>query len=87
MDLGREAQVRGPSLGWRVLVHSSEPSGFVGVQLTSLTASVRIWMIFSWGVATTLCPLISMMRCPTRMPPRSAMPPRIRLQIWERGVL
>lgn len=51
-------------------------------QFTSLTACVRIWMIFSCGVATTLCPLISMMRCPTRMPPLSAMPPRIRLQIW-----
>ena len=42
-------------------------------------------MIFSWGVATTLCPLISMMRCPTRTPPLSAMPPRIRLQIWGAG--
>lgn len=56
-----------------------------GVCLTSLTACVRIWMIFSCGVATTLCPLISMMRCPTRMPPFSAMPPRIRLQIWGAG--
>lgn len=85
--LGREAEIRDPSLGWRVLLHSSEPSGSTGAQLTSLTASVRIWMIFSCGVATTLCPLISMMRCPTRMPPRSAMPPRIRLQIWEQGML
>lgn len=52
--------------------------------LTSPTALVRIWMILSCGVATTLCVLISMMRWPTRMPPRSAMPPRIRLQICKR---
>jgi len=52
--------------------------------LTSPTALVRIWMILSCGVATTLCVLISMMRWPTRMPPRSAMPPRIRLQICNR---
>lgn len=39
-------------------------------------------MMRACGMATTLCPLISMMRCPTRMPPRSAMPPRRRLQIW-----
>ena len=39
-------------------------------------------MMRACGVATTLCPLISMMRCPTRTPPRSAMPPRRRLQTW-----
>jgi hypothetical protein len=32
-------------------------------------------------VVTTLWPFISMMRWPTLTPPRSAMPPRIRLQI------
>lgn len=52
--------------------------------LTSPTALVRIWMILSCGVATTLCPFISMMRWPTRMPPLSAIPPRIRLQICNR---
>lgn len=51
--------------------------------LTSPTAFERMWTIFSWGVATTLCPLISMMRWPTRTPPRSAIPPLIRLQIWK----
>lgn len=49
---------------------------------TSMWASVSSSMMRAWGVATTLCPLISMMRCPTRTPPRSAMPPRRRLQIW-----
>lgn len=49
--------------------------------LTSPMALDKIWMILSCGVATTLCPFISMMRCPTRMPPLSAMPPLIRLQI------
>lgn len=52
--------------------------------LTSPTALVKVWMILSCGVATTLCPFISMIRCPTRMPPLSAMPPRIRLQICHR---
>lgn len=42
-----------------------------------------MWTIFSCGVATTLCPLISMIRCPTRTPPLSAIPPRIRLQICQ----
>lgn len=49
--------------------------------LTSPTALDRMCTIFSWGVATTLWPLISMMRWPTRTPPRSAIPPLIRLQI------
>lgn len=49
--------------------------------LTSPTALDRMWTIFSWGVATTLWLLISMMRWPTLTPPRSAIPPRIRLQI------
>lgn len=49
--------------------------------LTSPTELDRAWTIFSWAVATTLCPLISMMRWPTRTPPRSAMPPLMRLQI------
>lgn len=53
----------------------------------SPTAFVRIWMILSCGVATTLCPLISMMRCPTRIPPLSAIPPRIRLQIMPSSTL
>lgn len=53
--------------------------------LTSPTAFDRMWTIFSWGVATTLWLLISMMRCPTLTPPRSAMPPRIRLQICRGG--
>jgi len=85
--------------GWRVLGQSCEPGPLraqpqpprdpghrpARAPLTSLTACVSSWMIFSCGVATTLCPLISMMRCPTRMPPFSAMPPRIRLQIWGAG--
>lgn len=50
--------------------------------LTSPTETDRVWTIFSCAIATTLWPLISMIRCPTRTPPRSAMPPRIRLQIW-----
>lgn len=52
---------------------------------TSTWASVSSSMMRACGVATTLCPLISMMRCPTRTPPRSAMPPRRRLQIWSGG--
>lgn len=48
---------------------------------TSTCASVSSSMMRACGVATTLCPLISMMRWPTRTPPRSAMPPRRRLQI------
>lgn len=54
-----------------------------GPSLTSPTALERMWTIFSCGVATTLCPLISMMRCPTRTPPLSAIPPRMRLQICQ----
>lgn len=50
---------------------------------TSVWASVSSSMTRACGVATTLCPLISMIRCPTRTPPRSAMPPRSRLQIWQ----
>lgn len=58
---------------------------FIGVfLLTSPTALVKIWMILSCGVATTLCPFISIMQCPTRIPPLSAIPPRIRLQICRR---
>lgn len=49
---------------------------------TSPTAFERIWTIFSWGVATTLWLLISMMRWPTLTPPLSAIPPLMRLQIW-----
>lgn len=54
-----------------------------GSSPTSPTALERTWTIFSCGVATTLCPLISMMRCPTRTPPLSAIPPRMRLQICQ----
>lgn len=50
---------------------------------TSPTALERMWTIFSCGVATTLCPLISMILCPTRTPPLSAIPPRMRLQICQ----
>lgn len=53
------------------------------VSLTSPMALERIWTIFSWGVATTLWLLISMMRWPTLTPPRSAIPPLIRLQIYK----
>jgi len=49
--------------------------------ITSPTAVANMLTIFSCGTATTLCPLMSMMRCPTLTPPRSAMPPRRRLQI------
>ena len=52
--------------------------------LTSPTDVARRLTILSCGTATTLWPLISMMRWPTRTPPRSAMPPRKRLQIWKR---
>lgn len=51
-------------------------------RLTSPTELDKAWTIFSWAVATTLWPLISIMRCPTRTPPLSAIPPRIKLQIW-----
>jgi len=51
------------------------------VGFTSPTAVASMLTIFSCGTATTLCPLMSMMRCPTLTPPRSAMPPRNRLQI------
>lgn len=50
--------------------------------LTSPTETDSVWTIFSCAMATTLCPFISMILWPTRTPPRSAMPPRIRLQIW-----
>ena len=50
--------------------------------LTSPTERDRVWTIFSCAMATTLWPFISMILCPTRTPPRSAMPPRIKLQIW-----
>jgi len=36
----------------------------------------------SCGIATMLCPLISMIRWPTRTPPRSPIPPRSRLHIY-----
>ena len=51
------------------------------VLLTSPTEVARRLTIFSCGTATTLWPLISMIRCPTRTPPRSAIPPRNRLHI------
>lgn len=57
--------------------------GLCQISLTSPTAFDRMWTIFSWGVATTLWLLISIMRWPTLTPPRSAMPPRIRLQICD----
>lgn len=56
--------------------------GLVCSSLTSPTELERAWTIFSCAVATTLCPLISIILWPTRTPPRSAMPPRIRLHIW-----
>lgn len=49
---------------------------------TSPTEMDRVWTIFSCAMATTLWPFISMILCPTRTPPLSAIPPRIRLQIW-----
>lgn len=55
---------------------------FVCISLTSPTELERAWTIFSCAVATTLCPLISMILWPTRTPPRSAIPPLIRLHIW-----
>ena len=54
----------------------------VCLSLTSPTELERAWTIFSCAVATTLCPLISIILWPTRTPPLSAMPPRIRLHIW-----
>lgn len=57
--------------------------GLCQISLTSPTAFDRMWTIFSWGVATTLWLLISIMRWPTLTPPRSAIPPRIRLQICD----
>ena len=50
--------------------------------LTSPTEVASRLTILSWGTATTLCPLISMILWPTLTPPRSAMPPRNKLQIW-----
>ena len=52
--------------------------------LTSPTDVASRLTIFSWGTATTLCPLISIIRWPTRTPPRSAMPPRNRLHICKK---
>ena len=52
-------------------------------RLTSPTEVARRETIFSCGTATTLWLLISMMRWPTRTPPRSAIPPRSKLQIWK----
>jgi len=49
---------------------------------TSPTDVASKLTIFSWGTATTDWLLISIMRWPTRTPPRSAIPPRRRLQIW-----
>lgn len=50
-------------------------------KLTSPTDDANILTIFSCGTATTLCPLISMIRWPTLTPPRSAIPPRSKLHI------
>lgn len=72
----------------RACVHSNNVTVSIwkDICFTSPTALDRMWTIFSWGVATTLWLLISMMRWPTLTPPRSAMPPRMRLQIcWRDG--
>jgi hypothetical protein len=48
---------------------------------TSPTEVAKRPTMRSWGTATTLWPLISIIRWPTRTPPRSAIPPLRRLQI------
>ena len=60
------------------------PLGFRGCGglLTSPTVVASKSTMCWWEVATMLSLLISMIRWPTRTPPRSAMLPRIRLQIW-----
>lgn len=75
-----EEELSGGLPGWD---EGSRGTPTQGSSPTSPTALERMWTIFSCGVATTLCPLISMMRCPTRTPPLSAIPPRMRLQICQ----
>ena len=50
--------------------------------LTCPTDVVNKLTMRSWATATTLIPLMSIIRCPTRRPPRSAIPPRSRLHIY-----
>ena len=52
--------------------------------ITSPTEVASKLTIFSCGTATTLWPFISIIRWPTRTPPRSAMPPRRRLHICKK---
>lgn len=54
---------------------------------TSPTDVANICTMRSCGTATMLWPLISMMRWPTRTPPRSPIPPRSRLQIFKKTKL
>lgn len=49
---------------------------------TSPIAVAKISIIFSWGKSTVLWPLISIIRWPTRTPPRSAILPRRILTIF-----
>lgn len=49
--------------------------------LISPTELARRVTIFSCGTFTTVVPLIDIIRWPTRTPPRSAIPPRIKLHI------
>lgn len=80
-DLKREFFYAGRKKQFFIFQFISWSSHQKKLRLTSPMALDRIWTIFSWGVATTLWLLISMMRWPTRTPPLSAMPPLIRLQI------
>jgi len=75
-DLPNRCTSAVPQLSW--LLTSSSASWEC---LTSPTEVASRWTMRSCGIATMLCPLISMIRWPTRTPPRSPIPPRRRLQI------
>jgi hypothetical protein len=57
------------------------------IEHTSPTDVANNLTILSCGTATTLTPFISMMRWPTRTPPRSAIPPRNKLHICQQNVI
>ena len=69
-----------------VNVNPEKCSKFENIYCTSPTELASSATIFSCGTATTLWQLISMIRCPTRTPPLSAIPPRNKLQIWKKYI-
>ena len=80
MNLGQRGGVLGKILSGKTsyFCHTT----VVLLWRTSPTLVARRLTILSWGTATTLCPLISMILCPTLTPPLSAIPPLNKLQIW-----